>query len=92
MKLCRKCNKSKPRQEFYANNICRSCGGRFPKQLITSIYSTQKYSSKTRGFPLPNYSLDEFRSCDYKYWWRRRGSNPCLKISDFNIYTCFLVV
>ena len=62
MKLCRKCNKSKPRQEFYANNICRSCGGRFPKQLITSIYSTQKYSSKTRGFPLPNYSFEEFRS------------------------------
>ena len=62
MKLCRKCNKSKPRQEFYANNICRSCGGIFPKQLITSIYSTQKYSSKTRGFPLPKYSLGEFRS------------------------------
>ena len=62
MKLCRKCNKSKPRQEFYANNICRSCGGRFPKQLITSIYSTQKFSSKTRGLPLPTYSLEEFRS------------------------------
>lgn len=62
MKQCRKCNTMKTKKGFYVDNICKSCGRKYPRVIILEMYQHQRHSSKTRGLPLPKYSFVEFKS------------------------------
>ena len=75
MKKCRVCGEVKPIEEFYKHKNmkdgrvtkCKSCKVEYDKNRLRTlkgrvlqIYSTQKRSSKRRGYNPPSYSRDEF--------------------------------
>jgi len=75
-KKCFKCGESKPASEYskdkkLSDGLCSYCNPckkaksiawkRTMVGLISSMYSGQKYTSKRRGCPAPDYSLEEFK-------------------------------
>lgn len=62
MKTCRKCGEIKNSKRFFASNICKKCGERYPKRLLRVILEAQVTSSRKRGLPLPTYNYKEFTS------------------------------
>lgn len=75
-KKCVRCSRTKSIEDFYRAkgkkggrlHHCRECGIKAVNEytktkqgLTTSIYCTQKFSSKVRGHPNPTYLLSELR-------------------------------
>lgn len=70
MRICNKCNKAqelkcfskKTKHKDWLSNICKTCIQawiRTKEGLITRIYWNQRWNSKTKWFPMPNYTKQE---------------------------------
>jgi len=107
-KNCTRCNKLKPIKDFCLKQTrCRACQKELSREYRKTkegvsyvIYHSQIFSSKQRRYPLPNYSLKEFREWlfsqpifhDLYDLWVNSGYNrwlkpSCDRINDYMGYS-----